>query len=267
VAVISSTTNPRVKRVCGLQSSRGERAASQRFVLEGVTLVREGLIAGARFDEVFHTQSFADTPEQAGLLANLARSGASALSVTDAVMRRMADTQTPQGILAVAPFVQLATPESPNFVLIVDSVRDPGNLGTILRLSAGAALPLVLLTPGTVDLYNPKVVRSAMGAHFAVPVETAAWDAIAGRLPSQRIFLADSQGGIPHFDANWLEPCALVVSDEAHGPGDEARRMAGQRVTIPMPGKTESFNVAMATGILIYEMIRQRTEAEKRSGV
>jgi TrmH family RNA methyltransferase len=162
--------------------------------------------------------------------------------------------------------MQLAPPVSPSFILIVDAVHDPGNLGTIIRLAAGAAVPVVMLMPGTVDLYNPKVVRSAMGASFSLPVLAASWAEVKGWRTSHHIFLADSSDGTPHFLADWKQPCALIVSDEAHGPGPEALQLAEERVTIPMPGRTESLNVAMAAGILIYEMLRQRAEAGLNPG-
>lgn len=259
--LISSISNPRVKQVRALQSSRAERESAGCFVVEGPTLVQEALQADVRLVEVYHTEQFAADPERDSLLGQCAGEGAHILPVSDEVMRRMADTQTPQGILAVLPLVELPAPGSPSFALVVDAVHDPGNLGTILRLAAGAAVPLVLLTPGTVDIYNPKVVRGAMGAHFALPVLAASWAEVKARLPSNHIFLADSGDGIPHFRADWRQPCALIVSHEAHGPGAEALRLADQHVTIPMPGRTESLNVAMAAGILIYEMLRQRIGA------
>lgn len=262
---ISSTSNPRVKRVRALQSSRGEREEAGCFVIEGPILVREALAAGAQLDEVFYTEQFASDPDRAALLERAGRAS-HLLPVSEDVLRHMADTRTPQGILAVLPFVQLAVPEMPFFILILDSVRDPGNLGTIMRLAAGAAVPLILLTPGTVDVTNPKVVRSAMGAHFAVPAVPASWADVEAQCSARSVFVADSAGGMPHFRADWTQTSALIVSDEAHGPGPEALRLASQRVTIPMPGKTESLNVAMATGILIYEMVRQRMQAGQQEG-
>jgi TrmH family RNA methyltransferase len=263
---ISSTTNPRVKRVRALQSSRSDRDEVGCFVIEGPTLLHEALAAGAQLDEVYYSEPFASPPDHAALIRQAGEAGAHVLPVSADVMRHMADTRTPQGVLAVLPFVQTAIPEAPFFILILDSVRDPGNLGTIMRLAAGAAIPLILLTPGTVDMYNPKVVRSAMGAHFAVPAVAASWAEVEAQCRARPVFVADSAGGVPHFRADWIQPCALIVSDEAHGAGPEALRLASQHVTIPMPGKTESLNVAMATGILIYEMVRQRMEAGQQEG-
>lgn len=258
---ISSTTNPRVKHVRALQGSRGEREEAGQFVIEGPTLLREALAAGCPIDEVYLTKAFLVDPDHAILLGALRATGVSMQPVSEAVFGHMTDTRTPQGILAVLPLVHLPVPEKPSFILILDSVRDPGNLGTILRLAAGAAVPLVLLAPGAVDLYNPKVVRAAMGAHFVTPALTASWDEIAVWCGSCPVYVADSGGGAAHFRVNWTQPCALIVSDEAHGPGPDALRLARHAVMIPMPGKTESLNVAMATGILIYELVRQRSEA------
>lgn len=259
-------TNPHVKRARTLQASRSDREEAGQFVIEGPTLLREALDADVLLDEVYYSESFASDPDRAALLRRAGETGAHVLTVSEDVMRHMADTRTPQGVLAVLPFVQLDIPETPFFILILDAIRDPGNLGTILRLAAGAAVPLVLMTPGTVDLYNPKVVRSAMGAHFAVPAIPASWADVAAACGKRPVFVADSAEGVPHFRADWTQPSALIVSDEAHGAGPEALRLASQHVTIPMPGRTESLNVAMATGILIYEMVRQRMEAGQDEG-
>jgi TrmH family RNA methyltransferase len=249
-----------------LQSDRGDRQSEALFVVEGLTLVREALEHGASIEEVFYTEKCSQDPQCAVLLNALTRKDIEIVTVTDEVMRGMADTRTPQGILAVTRWVELALPEAPTFALIVDGIHDPGNMGTIMRLAAGAAVPVMLVMPGTVDIYNPKVVRSAMGAHFAVPTVSASWDEIGRHLPSHTLFLADSDQGQPHFEVNWVQPCALIVSDEANGASPDALRLAQTHVTIPMPGKTESLNVAMAAGILIYEMIRQRLQAEPRGG-
>lgn len=263
---ISSTANPRVKRVRALQASRADRLDAGSFVIEGPTLLEEALAAEIPLAEVFYTEQFVSDPGRAALIEQAGGRGAHMLPVSDDVLRHMADTRTPQGVLAVLPFVELAMPDDPSFILILDSVRDPGNLGAILRLATGAAVPLVLLGPGTVDLYNPKVVRSAMGAHFSLLALPAEWDEIAAHCAGRPVYVADSAGGEPYYQLDWTQSCALIVSDEAHGPGPDALRLASQAVTIPMPGRTESLNVAMAAGILIYEMLRQRVGAEQHGG-
>jgi TrmH family RNA methyltransferase len=259
--MITSTTNDKVKSVRSLQSQRRARHKANRFVLEGTNLISEALAAGSPIEEIFYTESFAATPDGSAALNILSQAGAMLLAVDEPVMRSMSDTQTPQGILAVLPLPHLAIPDDYSFVLVIDAVSDPGNLGAIMRVAAAAAVPLMFVTAGTVDLTNPKVVRSAMGAHFRLPVQALSWPGIANRLAEHAIFMAEVKGGAPYFRVDWRQPSALIVSDEAHGPSSEAMQLAHARVTIPMPGGMESLNVAMASAILLYEMVRQRSEA------
>lgn len=256
--MITSLNNERVKEVRALQSRRRAREKARRFVVEGVRLVQEAVAAASPVDAVFYTEDFAASGEGRGLLAALSALGPDLIPVDGPVMQAMSDTETPQGLLAVLPFPALHPPEDFRFALVSDAVAEPGNLGTIMRAAAAAAVPLLILASGTVDPFNPKVVRAAMGAHFRLPVEQLSWGGIEARLAGRAIFLADSAAGAPYYDIDWLQPAALIVSDEAHGPSGEAARLAHARVTIPMPGRTESLNVAMATSILLFERVRQQ---------
>lgn len=257
--MITSPSNERVKRVRALQQKRRARLKAARFVIEGTNLIREAVVTGTAVEEVFYTEAFAGSPEGISLLEDLSRLGASFHVVDDPVMQVMSDTVTPQGILAVLPTPQLSPPDDLPFALIIDRIADPGNMGTVMRAAAGAGVPLMIVTTGTVDLTNPKVIRSAMGAHFRLPVRHLSWEGIAHHLAEHVIFLAESSSGAPYFNVDWRQRCALIVSDEAHGPSEEARQLAHAYVTIPMPGGIESLNVATATGILLFEMVRQRT--------
>jgi TrmH family RNA methyltransferase len=259
--MITSLNNDRVKRVRLLQSKRQARQIEQRFVIEGTNLLREVIETHSPIDEVYYTQALAATDEGRNLIDALSRTGAVLLPVDETVMRAMSDTVTPQGILGVLPIAFPVPPEVVTFALIIDTISDPGNLGTIMRTATAAGVPHMILVTGTVDVTNPKVVRSAMGAHFRLPVQYLSWDEIARRYAEQAIFLADVGGGMAYFDADWTQSCALILSDEAHGPSPAAREVAHTVVTIPMPGRIESLNVAVAAGILLFEMARQRTAA------
>ncbi len=256
--MITSVSNERVKEVRALQAKRRAREKAGRFVVEGTRLVREAANSPAQLVEVFYTEDFASSPEGEPLIDTLSARGPALTAVSDAVMQAMSDTETPQGILAVAALPELPAPDDFSFALVCDAVSDPGNLGTIMRAAASAAVPVLMLSGGTVDPFNPKVVRAAMGAHFRLPIRRLSWHGIEKRLAGRAIFLADTGSGAPYHDVNWTQPCALIVSDEAHGPGEEARRLAHARVTIPMPGGMESLNVAMATTVLLFEWVRQQ---------
>lgn len=141
--------------------------------------------------------------------------------------------------------------------LVLDRIRDPGNLGTILRTARAANVSQVLLAPETADVFNPKVVRAGMGAHFHVPLVTASWEEIAARVQAiPRIYLSDAKGELVYTRADWTAPIALIVSNEAEGASDAARRIATATLAIPMSGSAESLNAAIATGILLFEFLR-----------
>lgn len=256
--MITSPTNDRVKRVRALQSRRVIRRKTGRFVIEGPNLIHEAVLAGAGLEEVFHTPDYTESEEGISLIQAAAQSGALITPVDPAIMQIMSDTQTPQGILGIVETPALPYPEDCSFALIIDGIADPGNMGTIMRTAAAAAVPLTIITAGTVDVTNPKVIRSAAGAHFRLPIRQFSWEAIPERLEGRVLFLADSGSGSPYDRVNWAQPCALIVSEEAHGPSEGAQRTAHARIQIPMPGPVESLNVSVATGILLFELIRQR---------
>ncbi len=259
--MITSETNDRVKQVAALQSRRHARRKANRFVVEGVRLVGEAVLAQAPVEEVYYTEDFAADAPGLELLDGLSALGAQLMPVSEPVMQAMSDTATPQGVLAVLPALVLPIPEEFSFALVIDGINDPGNLGTIMRAAAAAGAPLMIVTSGTVDVTNPKVVRAAMGAHFRLPVQQLSWEGIVNRLSAHAIFLASTGGGAPYFRVDWTQPCALIVSEEAHGPSDDAVRTAHAHITIPMPGAMESLNAAMAASILLFEMVRQRMDA------
>jgi TrmH family RNA methyltransferase len=212
--------------------------------------------AGVRPALVFYTEAWAGSAAGQRLLPALQNSEQGDWLVSEAVMAACADTQTPQGVLAVVPFVEL--PPQPGLILVLDRVRDPGNLGTILRSAEAAGTGQVLLAPGTVDVYNPKVVRGAMGAHFCLSVTSLEWPAIGQRLAGRAVWLADAAGVVAYQAVDWTQPAALIVGGEASGPGQEAAALATGRVSIPMGGRAESLNAAMAATVLLFEAARQQ---------
>jgi TrmH family RNA methyltransferase len=252
--MITSTQNQRVKYIRSLVRRR-VRQREGRFSVEGTRLVDEVVRAGIRPALVFHTEAWATTPAGQRLLPELKQADQGGWLVSEAVMAASADTQTPQGVLAVVPFVDL--PPRSGLILVLDRVRDPGNLGTILRSAEAAGVGQVLLAPGTVDAYNPKVVRGAMGAHFRLPVATLDWPAIGQRVAGRAVWLADAAGEIAYEAVDWTQPAALIVGGEAAGAGKEAAALVTGRVSIPMTGGAESLNVAMAATVLLFEAARQ----------
>ena len=179
------------------------------------------------------------------------------------LMEATAGTDTPQGILAVFALRRLPIPDPLDFVLVLENLRDPGNLGTLLRTAAAAKVQAVLLTPGTVDAFSPKVLRSAMGAHFRLSIHSLTWEEIQQLCHPQgkaqlKIYLAEGQNGIPSWKLNLRPPLALIIGSEAEGASEQACQLADCTINIPMPGGSESLNAAVAGSILIFEIVRQR---------
>lgn len=255
--MITSTHNSKVQLVRALLGRVKERQKQDAFVAEGVRLVEEALASGWTFRFALHVPDL--TGRARALLGDLAAAGVELVPVTAEVMKSISETEAPQGILAVLEHPGLPIPQPLSFVVILDSIRDPGNLGSLLRTAAAAGVQAVFLSPGTTDAFAPKVVRSGMGAHFRLPIRVLDWKGIRLHLKGLQVFLADMAGTVPSWQADFRLPLALIVGGEAEGASAEARKLAQQQVYIPMPGKAESLNAAAAGAILMFEVVRRRT--------
>lgn len=254
--MITSTRNPKIKWVRSLQTRNRARRQEGAFVVEGVRLAEEALFSGWPARLVLYSEDL-DARGQA-LLEGFSAGGATLEQVTPQVMRVASDTEAPQGIVVVLLQRFLPLPASLDFVFIPDQVRDPGNLGTMLRTAAAAGANAAFLPPGTVDAFAPKVVRAGMGAHFRLPLHLSGWDEMQTHLEPLQIYLADASTGLPYTQADFSSPLALIIGGEAGGAGHQAQSLAKDRVHIPMPGGGESLNAAIAAGVLFFEVARQR---------
>jgi TrmH family RNA methyltransferase len=262
--MITSLKNEKVRFVQALQSRRKVRQRQRRFVFEGVRLVEEAVRAGAVADYVLYTEDVRADSRFAALLGSLSHTGATCYVVSDAVMRTCADTQTPQGILAVLPIPEIAPPTESTLTLIADGVRDPGNLGTILRTAWAAGVERVILAPGTVDASNPKVVRAAMGAHLYLPVASLGWQSISGAVADAEVWLAASDGEVTYTDVDWTDTVAIVIGGEGAGASASARMLARGSVSIPMAAGVDSLNTAVAAAVVLFEIRRRRCQGLQR---
>ena len=254
--MITSTQNPKIKWIRSLQAHSRFRREEGAFIVEGVRLSEEALAAGWAPQLVLYTDDLSERGKE--VLNGLSTSGATITPVATHVMRAASDTQTPQGILAVFPMQSSPLPAELDFVLIPDMIRDPGNLGTILRTAAAAGVDAVLLPVGSTDSFAPKVLRSGMGAHFHLPIQVLSWKEINKLTESLSVHLAMIEGGLLYTQADFSAPCAIIIGGEAHGAGEQAQSLAHNRIYIPMPGRGESLNAAIAAGILLFEVTRQR---------
>ena len=259
LSMITSPQNSKLKLIRALQGRAKERREAGAFLAEGVRLVEDALAAGWPFRFVLHGSQLSERGR--ALVERLALSNkVDVEQVEDALLEAISETETSQGIIAVLelPNSQILIPDSPIFFLIPDQIRDPGNLGTLMRSAAAAGAQAVLIPPETVDAFSPKVVRAGMGAHFRIPVVSLGWDEIRTRVAGCSVFIADAAGQTSCWDADFRQPLALIVGGEADGASPSAWELADTLVNIPMPGKIESLNAAVAGAILMFEVVRQR---------
>jgi TrmH family RNA methyltransferase len=256
--MITSLQNDKVKHVRALQSRRRTREKEQQLVFEGLRLVEEAVAVGAPIHFTLYTPDLQADARGARLIDDLRALDVPCYPVSEAVMEACSDTETPQGVLSVLPIPAPPLPARPTLALILDQVRDPGNLGTIMRTALAAGVEQLWLSPGTVDFSNPKVVRAAMGAHLHLPVAAADWDVIAQAVAHCAVWLADVGAAQDYAAVDWRAPVALIVGGEAQGAGPQARSLARGRVRIAMRHDVESLNTAVATAVILFEIVRQR---------
>lgn len=239
---------------------RKARERQQRFVAEGVRTVETLLDSPLAITGALVTASLKSDPRGAALFDRLLARAISVQEVTEAELDSAADTESPQGILAVGEIPERTLPEPPNSAryLILDALQDPGNVGTVIRSAAALGVTATIALPGTVDLWNAKVVRSTMGATFFHPSLHMTWEETTAFLDAHAIpcWLADTDGlviehtNLPELPARM----ALVVGNEGAGVSAAVAARADQRVSIRMSPGVESLNVAVATGILLHAL-------------
>lgn len=251
-------------KILSLARDLQRRKARERqglFIVEGVRGVEELLRTSFTIKGVLSSARLASTPRGSALAAAIQTRGLAVEQVDEKDFASAADTDTPQGVLAIAgvPETRLADlPDTASLrLLVLDGVQDPGNAGTILRTAAALGATATLALPGTVDLWNSKVVRSGMGAHFHHPCLTGTWDELAEfrEQRSLEIWAADVSGQ-PVRSTTPPQRLALIMGNEGSGLSSQARTRADRLVALPIASTVESLNVAVAAGILLYELNR-----------
>jgi TrmH family RNA methyltransferase len=256
--MITSPQNPKIKQVRLLNSQAKTRQKQGLFVIEGIRLIEEAGLLPQRPKLVLYTP---DLPQRGlDLVSKFQAEEIQVELVSRAVFKDASDTESPQGLLAVYPQQQLELPSKLNLLVILDSIRDPGNLGTIIRTALAAGADGVILSPGTVDPFSPKVLRAGMGSHFQIPILELSWEEIGHLVGNMKTLLADIDQGQVLWEIDLTNPLAIILGGEADGPGKEARELADQHIMIPMSAKTESLNAAVAGAVLLFEVKRQRTK-------
>lgn len=258
--MITSTTNSKVKRLVALTQKAKARREEDVFIVEGPRMFQEAPKDWIK--EVYVSASFLAKNDKV-LLQNIRYE-----VVSDEVFKKISDTQTPQGILSVLkkPHYDLeqainhAKENVPLFVILED-IQDPGNLGTIMRAGEGAGISGVIMTDKTVDLFNPKVIRSTMGSIYRVPYYVVnGLDEAIDRLKENNVmvYAAHLENSTDYDKKDFKKPTAFLIGNEGNGLKRETADRASEYIKIPMLGQVESLNAAVATTVLMYEAARQR---------
>lgn len=262
---ISSRQNSRVKNLIKLQRKK-HRHRQELFLLEGFNLVETALKAGARIEELYLSQQLSfDTAEVQRIIDKLPAEVEPVILETD-LFNRSATTVNPQGILAVArirerPLNDIWQLSGP--LLLLAEVQDPGNLGTMIRTAAAADLAGLLAIKGSVDIFNPKVVRGSMGGIFSLSLcQTVSTQDIrqclgGDQLRPRRLVAAEPKASQSYYDFAFALNDIIVIGNEARGITSEIAELIDHKIAIPLPGRMESLNAAAAASIVVFEMLRQ----------
>ena len=261
---ITSRQNPQVQYLKSLHQKK-YRDREGKFLIEGWRFVGEALEAGVPVEKVVFSTSAREDRRYPQLLAVVEDREIQLIHMADNVLVVVAETEQPQGVVALVRQTEtdlesILQKNAEPFLLVVDGIRDPGNLGTVIRTADAAGMTAVVLLPGTADLYNGKTLRSTMGSVFHLPICNSDTAVLTELLRDRGIPLlaADVAGDAPVYSVPLTGTLAIAVGSEVEGASKEILQAAQHRVTIPMPGRAESLNAAVASGIIIFEAVRQR---------
>lgn len=260
---ITSSKNPLIKEIKSLHRKRG-RMKNNAFIIEGIKIINEAIENNYPLDKIIYTDQLLRNKEGEDFFNKL-QDGYNLIYVSDNVFDEISDTENPQGILAIAQLVYRTVDElslsKKSFLLYLDELQDPGNMGTIIRTADAFNIDGIILSQGCVDPYNPKVVRATMGSIFRTPLYFASdgLDMLKDlREKGIKIYSTSLQGSIPIYDADYNGGLVLVIGNESKGVREDIQCMSNILIKIPMPGKAESLNAGVAASIIMYEVLKQR---------
>ncbi len=261
---ITSASNPKIKQALAIKNKRAKYKGAA-FIIEGPHLIEMAISSGHGIKEVFFSSAFSAKKDVQKLLGQMSKHTGEIFEVTDHILHKLTDTETPQGIVAIASYRSITLDDivfkSIPLIVIVDSVQEPGNLGTIIRTSDAAGADAVIILKGTCDAFSQKAIRATAGSIFNIPVVYAETDKLLEWLKAKKISLAatslDAKKSL--FDADLKKPIAFVFGNEAHGLSAEIKKSADVILKIPLLGKAESLNVASSAAVCLYEAVKQRS--------
>ena len=251
---IESKNNNLFKEIKKLKEKK-HRIKSNKYLIEGLRFVEEAIKSKVSIDSIIFTESFKEKNPDLFLKIN---ENIKLIQMNETLLKQLCSTENPQGIIGVIN-MQNKELKSGELVVLVDKVQDPGNMGTIISTAHAAGAAGIVMTKGTVDIYNDKTLRSTMGSIFYIPiVEDNSLDFVKSlKKEGYKLVVSSLQGKNNFFEENLQGKVMIAVGNEGNGVSDEVYDIADIKVKIPMPGEAESLNVAVATSIMIYEKIRQ----------
>ncbi len=263
--LIDGSNNPLIKEYNRLKSSRRQRQKSGKIAVEGPNLVKEALKAGLNPEVVFFSHDYykdAGNPIAPFLPAVVRK-----YILTPEMFKKIAQTETPQAVAAIFNFQTPGQAKQfkivPNLAIILDRIQDPGNMGTLIRTAAAAGVDIIYYTDGSTDPYSPKVLRATAGAVFQVALEQASdpcrliRDLKAGGV---QVVAAAAEAKLIYWQVDLNKPLVLIVGNEAGGIAEELLAQADLVISIPLRGQVESLNAAVSSAVILYEIVRQRSQ-------
>ena len=254
-----------IKMIKGLYR-RKERRTRKLFLIEGIKMIGECLDNDYPMESIIYCDGLLDMRGGEELFERI-RDDRRLFKVSNRIYEEISDMETPQGILGIARFESNSTTDieigDNPFILLLDRVQDPGNMGAIIRTSDAFGIDGIIVTNGCVDTYNPKVVRATMGSIFRVPIYGVQNEIELINMfkdEGMALYVTALEGSMDIREVNFIRSCMLVIGNESSGVSRGIMELADNRVKIPMSGGAESLNVAVASSIIMYEGMRQRAQ-------
>jgi len=254
----------KLKQIYRLKTEKG-REKEEKFLIEGLHLCQEAYSSGWDVQLVLFSSEFGESAAEEKLIQQFSKKGTEIFRTKKKEIEKLTDTETPQGIMAVVQKEKFTLNKDflkkASLLLGLDNIRDPGNLGTMIRTADAAGADGVLLSKGCVELYNPKVIRSTMGSIFHLPmIENLDLPEVIPDLKEAgfKIIVSEVHEGKDYTEVNYPEKTCLIIGSEVSGISKEISNLADERIKIPILGKAESLNASVAAGVLLYEIVRNK---------
>lgn len=255
--LIESKDNTLIKYVRKLRKKK-YRVQEEKFLVEGFRFVEEALKSNFEVSHVLIAESAIEKCNSFSII-NVANKNTKICLVKDEILKELCETNNPQGIIAVVNNRKINIQNKNGFYILIDKVQDPGNMGTIIRSANASGALGVIVTKGTVDIYNDKTLRSTMGSIFKIPIIEDEDFQVINDLKSKgfKLIVSSLDTENNFFDIDLTGKVIICVGNEGNGVSDEVYSLEDERVKIPMPGDVESLNVGVAASIMMYEVVRQ----------